>query len=140
MKEKYDNIIAGTKTRTPRHELCLKSTKSFLTHVLSHLYVKNFFSDDNKRKASEMFKNIVDVFRKSLEENKWMEEKTKAEALKKSDTMKLFVGYPDELMNESKIAEYYQTVCLSIVFIKSLKRVFFSYKSIQTTSSVITLR
>ena len=115
LKEKYDNIITGTKTRTPRDQLCLKSTKRSLTYALSHLYIKNFFGNETKQKASEMFQNIIEVFRKSLEENDWMEDKTRVEALKKLNNMKLFVGYPDQLMDESKIAEYYQSVSLSFV-------------------------
>lgn len=57
-----------------------------------------------------MFENIWKEFRKSLNENDWMEEKTLIEARKKLDTMKFIVGYPDELMDESIIADYYKDV------------------------------
>ncbi|CAG2114188.1 unnamed protein product, partial [Medioppia subpectinata] len=50
LKEEFEFAIYGTKSRQPRWEMCLKNTKTAMSIALSHLYVKNFFSDDNKEK------------------------------------------------------------------------------------------
>ena len=61
-----------------------------------------------------MFTNVVKQFKQSLETNKWMKSETLSHALKKLDNMRLLVGYPEELTNETKVEEYYRTVRLVI--------------------------
>jgi len=74
---------------------------------------KNFFDEENKEKSLEMISNIKNEFKNTLNTNEWMRGETLEHALKKLEKMKLVVGYPQELINDSKISEYYQTLELS---------------------------
>ncbi|CAG2180147.1 unnamed protein product, partial [Oppiella nova] len=87
LKEEFESAIYGTKSRSPRWEMCLKNTKTAMSIALSHLYVKHFFSDDNKEKASEMFSNVVKEFKRSLTVNTWMANETRVQALQKLDNI-----------------------------------------------------
>ncbi|CAG2114187.1 unnamed protein product, partial [Medioppia subpectinata] len=60
--------------------------------------------------ALEMFGNVVKEFKRSLIANKWMGNETLVHALQKLDKMRLLVGYPDELLNETYITDYYRTL------------------------------
>ncbi|XP_054155668.1 neprilysin-2-like [Oppia nitens] len=113
LKQEFEFAIYGTKQRSPRWEVCLKNTKTALSIALSHLYVKHFFNDTNKQKAQEMFNNVVQEFKSSLLANTWMKSATLEHALKKLDNIKLVVGYPDELLDDKKVADYYQTLSMN---------------------------
>ncbi|XP_054161800.1 neprilysin-2-like [Oppia nitens] len=63
--------------------------------------------------AQKMFNNIVNEFRSSLQLNKWMKTETLEKALKKLDNLKLVVGYPDQLMDEANVADYYHTLTIN---------------------------
>ena len=66
-----------------------------------------------------MFANIVKEFRRSLSANTWMGEKTRTEALKKLNHMKLMVGYPVELRDESNIEDYYRRVSIFVEILRN---------------------
>ncbi|XP_054161414.1 neprilysin-2-like [Oppia nitens] len=93
--------------------MCLENAKKLLPMAMSHLYVKHFFKTDNKQNAHKMFNNIVKEFRSNLQLNKWMKKETLEEALKKLDNLKIIVGYPDQLMDESNLADYYHTLTIN---------------------------
>ncbi|XP_075145617.1 M13 family metallopeptidase neprilysin 2 isoform X2 [Haematobia irritans] len=72
------------------------------------LYVRKFFKEDSKSNALEMVNNIRDVFKHILDTVSWMDDKTKAEAKRKLEHMVTHIGYPDEMLDNEKLAEYYR--------------------------------
>ena len=61
-----------------------------------------------------MFTNVVEEFKRSLNSNTWMAAKTRSEALKKLNNMKLLVGYPDQLKDTAKIEQHYKGVIFMV--------------------------
>lgn len=78
----------------------------------SALYVKNFFKRESRNVAREMVEAINEAFQKILENVSWMDESTREAAMKKATGMVAHIGYPDELMNNTKIDEYYENLTL----------------------------
>lgn len=74
---------------------------------MGSLYVQRHFNQDSKAIALEMVQGIHDIFNMILEEVDWMDSKTKREALRKLDAMVTHIGYPDEMLENEKLAAYY---------------------------------
>lgn len=52
-------------------------------------------------------------FYKMLNETTWMDDETKLEAKEKLEAMKLVIGYPDYLLNQSLLNERYKSVSIN---------------------------
>lgn len=55
-----------------------------------------------------MVNNIRNVFHDILDEVSWMDDMTKEEAKRKLKHMTTHIGYPDEMLDDDKLAEYYR--------------------------------
>lgn len=55
-----------------------------------------------------MVNNIRSVFNQILDEVPWMDDMTKKEAKKKLHSMTTHIGYPDEMLDNDKLEEYYR--------------------------------
>ncbi|XP_031344636.1 neprilysin-2-like isoform X2 [Photinus pyralis] len=74
----------------------------------SALYVRKHFHEDNKQEVTEMVSNIKKEFAKNVKGADWMDNDTKLHALEKLAAMSSHVGYPDELLSDKKLEDYYK--------------------------------
>ncbi|WP_176707743.1 M13-type metalloendopeptidase [Bacillus sp. FJAT-26390] len=58
---------------------------------------KTYLGAEAKQDVTGMVENMIGIYRNKLLKNDWMSEKTKTEAIKKLDAMKVHIGYPDKL-------------------------------------------
>lgn len=72
--------------------------------------MRKHFKEDAKRTALEMVNGIRAEFMKILKAVPWMDEKTRASAITKAEAMTTHIGYPDEIMDNSKLEEYYNNL------------------------------
>lgn len=95
----------------------MKQTNDFVTsHLPTYslaisvgaLYVRKYFREDSKAAALEMVNNIRYQFENILKEVNWMDNETRKSALNKLHSMSTHIGYPDEIMDNAKIEEYYK--------------------------------
>lgn len=57
-----------------------------------------------------MVDNIRNEFINILQNVSWMDDKTRVKAIKKAQIMVSHIGYPDELLDNNKIEEYYKNL------------------------------
>lgn len=76
------------------------------------IYVRKFFNDDSKKAAQNLVENIHEEFMKMLQQATWIDETTKAAALKKANAMNFHIAYSDELIDNAKLDEYYNDLQL----------------------------
>lgn len=57
-----------------------------------------------------MVNSIKDEFEAILKTVQWMDSSTRAAALSKVKTMVTHIGYPDELMNDEKLVDFYKHI------------------------------
>lgn len=55
-----------------------------------------------------MVNEIRSVFNDILDEVHWMDDKTKKEAKEKLHSMATHIGYPDEMLDNEKLAKYFE--------------------------------
>ena len=67
-----------------------------LDEYLSQSYVNRYFSQESKTDVENMIQDFLKLYAKRLENLDWMSAETKTMALKKLETMRVKVGYPDQ--------------------------------------------
>ncbi|XP_055373967.1 neprilysin-2 [Condylostylus longicornis] len=105
---KFITSVSGKQDQEPRWKECVDITASSLSMAVGSLYVRKHFKEDAKSIAMEMVNGIRQVFKKILQEVAWMDESTRTSALIKLEKMTTHIGYPNELMDDSKIENYYK--------------------------------
>ena len=73
-------------------------------------YVRKYFKEDAKHAADEMVNYITKAFNDILNTVDWMDEATRQRALEKSNSIYTSIAYPPELLDDSKVDEYYDGV------------------------------
>lgn len=71
--------------------------------AVGQLYTAKYFPPNAKAKIEELVANLKVAMHARIEALDWMGPATKAEALKKLDTYKIKVGYPDQQRDYSKV-------------------------------------
>uniref|UniRef100_A0A4Y0BJM9 Neprilysin, neutral endopeptidase 2 n=1 Tax=Anopheles funestus TaxID=62324 RepID=A0A4Y0BJM9_ANOFN len=104
----YHTALAGTQEEEPRWKECVEIISEKFPISVGALYIRKYFREDSKRAALDMVNDIKSVFIDILKKVDWMDEVTRASALEKVSAMATHIGYPDELMDDGKIAEYYK--------------------------------
>jgi putative endopeptidase len=92
----YGTTLYGVEEQTPDEEQALGAVNGALGFALGKLYVDEYFPPEAKAQIEELVARVKDATRVRIENLEWMTPETKAEALKKLDTMRVKVGYPDE--------------------------------------------
>ncbi|XP_049590528.1 endothelin-converting enzyme 1 isoform X1 [Syngnathus scovelli] len=103
-EQRFLEVMYGTKKScTPRWKMCVSDTDSGLGFALGAMFVKATFAEDSKDIAEDMVSDIKRAFEDSLEYVSWMDSDTKKAAKEKADAIYNMVGYPEFIMNDTKL-------------------------------------
>lgn len=108
----FSQVLSGQQSFEKRWEECVNVALGYLSIATSSLYVKNFFPEESREIASKMVGAIKSEFESTLNTTDWMDDITKEAALEKVNSMLTFIAYPNELMDDQKLIEYYQDLVL----------------------------
>lgn len=104
---KYLRDTYGVIDKEQRWKTCTRMTNTFAQLATGSLYIKDFFSEESRIAATKMVEDIKNEFEETIKNSKWMDEKTKALALKNIANMKSYIGYDEQLLNITKVEKYY---------------------------------
>ena len=93
--EFYGKEISGTPEIQPRSKRVISICNNQLGEVIGKLFVKEYFSESAKIKATELVDYIKLEIKNRLENNDWMESSTKLKGIEKLDKMNVKIGYPN---------------------------------------------
>lgn len=82
------------------------STASLMSEYLGRVYCEQHFTEQDKKDIEAIVQNLIAVYKERIQNLDWLSDKTKAEALKKLDNMKIVIGMPESglsLMDNVKI-------------------------------------
>ncbi|XP_034056901.1 endothelin-converting enzyme 1 isoform X1 [Gymnodraco acuticeps] len=103
-EQRFLEVMYGTKKScSPRWKLCVSDTDSALGFALGAMFVKDTFPEDSKTIAEDMVAEIKWAFEDSLKDVIWMDSETKKAAKEKADAIYNMVGYPEFIMNSTKL-------------------------------------
>lgn len=104
----YAGAIIGQQSEEPRWKECTDVVTSNFEIATAASYVRKFFNQDSKAVALEMVNTIKEEFEEILKNVSWMDSTTREAALLKVKGIVNHIGYPDELMDDAKLVEYYK--------------------------------
>ena len=91
----YDHAIYGTKELQSKEKHAYNITNSVFGEIVGLYYGQNYFGHEAKQKVEQMIKKMLFTYKERLQNNNWLSENTRKQALKKLDAIHLKIGYPD---------------------------------------------
>lgn len=106
----FEREQSGQLEKTARWQECIDTTSQSLPISLAALYVRKHFKESSRLAAVEMVHKIRAEFEAILVAVPWMDEETRAEALRKMRAIVAHIGYPNELGDDAALSEHYRDV------------------------------
>lgn len=72
------------------------------------MYVRQFFDEKSRKMAINVAKEIHEAFIETLKKVQWLDDESRTVAIEKANAMKFHIGYPDALMNDTILDEFYK--------------------------------
>jgi endothelin-converting enzyme/putative endopeptidase len=91
----FGTALSGAPQQQPRPERAIGLVNGVLGDAVGQLYVQHYFSPEAKARAQAMVAGLLVAYHHRLEAIDWMAPSTKAEAIKKLDSLRVGIGYPD---------------------------------------------
>ena len=120
----YEKAITGKAQKTPRWKKCVQSTAGLqspnlysregsLSNAVGAMYAKKYFDLGGKDIVDGIVENVRSEFKKMLDEQTWMDYRTKTKAIRKIDQITPHVAYANEILDRKHIDEYYNGLYLT---------------------------
>ncbi|BCR35915.1 M13 family metallopeptidase [Mariniplasma anaerobium] len=93
----FGRALSGTKEAQSKEKFAFYQAYNRFSQVVGLYYGENFFGPVAKEDVKKMVHEIIGIYNERITNNDWLNEKTKAKAIKKLTTLSVHVGYPDEL-------------------------------------------
>lgn len=71
------------------------------------MWLRKHFKEESKQKASEIVNRILQEFILTLQNVTWIDQTTRDYAITKAEALKIFIGYPEWLLNDTKLEAVY---------------------------------
>ncbi len=95
--------LTGAKELQPRWRRVKNVIDRLMGEALGQLYVKKAFPPEAKARAMEMVTKLEQAMREHIQQLSWMDDATKAAALKKLNAFGVKIGYPDKWRDYSSV-------------------------------------
>ncbi|MDE7313284.1 MAG: Ig-like domain-containing protein [Eubacterium sp.] len=92
----FDAAMTGSAEQKDADTVAKELTQSLFSWEFGKLYTDQYFSEESKQEVEGIAKQLLATFRSRIEKIDWLSDTTKQKAIKKLDTMKLKIGYPDQ--------------------------------------------
>lgn len=95
---------------------CMEYISSILEYALQRIYVQDHLDPGHKKQVTSFIHRIENSFVELIDENQWLESKTKERAIKKIESMTEYIDYQDWIMNDILLDSIYHLVSFKLNF------------------------
>lgn len=99
----YGHILNGTDEQRPRDRRGVNIVGQQLGEAVGQIYVERHFPASSKAAMEGLVANLVTALEGRLNASEWMDDETRANALRKLSTFEPRIGYPDEWQDYSDL-------------------------------------
>ena len=99
----FTKVLSGQAEQKSRGEIMADAVDQSLGEVLGQLYVKQYFTEDAKKRMLELVNNLQKAFAARIDKLDWMSDSTKEKAKEKLFTVTKKIGYPDKWRDYSNV-------------------------------------
>lgn len=103
--DQFNQDYMGVQGAYTNQEKAVIALQNNMGTYVGKAYAEKYFSPQQKADVTKMAEDIIAVYKKRIVKLDWMSEETRTKALKKLDTMKIKVGYPDDWSTPADNAE-----------------------------------
>ncbi len=93
----YGTVLQGTPEQRPRWKRAIGETEGLLGELLGKSYAERYFPASSKAAMVELVANLRKALAQSIEQNDWMSDATKQQAITKLEAFDPKIGYRDNL-------------------------------------------
>ncbi|KIP08159.1 hypothetical protein PHLGIDRAFT_104734 [Phlebiopsis gigantea 11061_1 CR5-6] len=95
-----------------RAEYCVGKVEDTLGFASGRYFVQEVFGGESREKGTKVITDIVESFKRSLQEISWMDKESATAAAEKADAIRVKVGFPlsPDTLNPRSIYNYYYLV------------------------------
>jgi neprilysin len=106
---KINKKAYGLLDKEQRWKFCTRLANKYAELATGSLYIKEYFSEESRKAALKMADELMKEFKAAIKNADWMDEETQKEATEKLDTLKVYMGYDEQLLDSKKVNNYYGT-------------------------------
>ncbi len=99
----YGTTLSGTPRNRDRWKRGVAVVEAALGEAVGQIYVARHFPESHKAHMRALVDNLIEAYRESISGLAWMGEETKREALKKLDSFRAKIGYPEKWIDYSAV-------------------------------------
>lgn len=99
----YGTTLSGTPRIKDRWKRGVAVVEAALGEAVGQIYVAEHFPEGHKARMQTLVANLIEAYRESITGLDWMGEATKLEALKKLDSFRAKIGFPDKWIDYSAV-------------------------------------
>ncbi len=92
----YRKTLRGIEVQRERWKRGVNLINDGMGEAVGKIYIKRHFPPAAKQQMDELVANLIAAFRERLQQNDWMDEQTRQQALTKLSTFEPRIGYPDK--------------------------------------------
>ncbi len=96
-KVDWNNEKNGSSGRPSLESMAYDTISDTFTELFGLIYADRFFSQEEKEEVTKMVYDLLDVYRRRLQNIDWLGDETRKTAVEKLDAMGVYVGYPEEV-------------------------------------------
>ncbi|BCZ49219.1 endopeptidase [Clostridium gelidum] len=102
--KEYESNLLGIKGAVSKEEDAVDTVSSMMGMAVGKIYAERYVSKETKEDVENITKEIVETYKKQIQNLDWMSSSTKKNAIDKLDKLNVQIGYPKEWVNYSKIS------------------------------------
>ncbi|XP_058806095.1 neprilysin-2-like isoform X2 [Phymastichus coffea] len=136
-RSKYENFKKSVLNRAeslPREYACLNFLQHHSPVALNSLYIHKFVNKNSNFEQLNILKNVKNQMKKYFKRLGWIDEELRNIVLEKIDTLTAFIGYPEELLNNTIVEDFYKESSVN------LENALYSYANITRVEKNFSLR
>lgn len=99
----FKNAFLGSQGEIPGDEKAINMVNSVLSEPFGKIYIQKYFSDKVKENVKDMTDEIIETYKKRINNLDWMSDTTKKSAIEKLNKLNIQIGYPDKWDDYSKL-------------------------------------
>lgn len=101
--EFFSKTLRGIEEKRERWKRGINQIDGFLGDAVGQIYVERHFPPENKAAMDSLVRNLQDALKERLENNEWMDEETRQQALLKLSTFEPRIGYTTKWTDYSSL-------------------------------------
>lgn len=94
-EEVYSNALIGVTESYQKEDAAYQLAMTIFSEPIGIYYGKTYFGEEAKQEVTIMTQNVIEAYKERLRQNTWLSEPTKQSAIRKLETMRVMIGYPD---------------------------------------------